>query len=395
MFLTKLFQYFRGYLIITVTGKYPERFFNVCAGRHILLWDVFPCSPEVFRCSVSRRGFCLLPPIVKKTGVQIKIIKKCGFPTVLNQLKKRKWFAIGLAAFFLLLTVLNLFIWKIELSGCENVSAGRVKEVLAECGLKVGAFRPFMDEKHLQNQVLVKIPELAWLWVDKSGSKVTVQVKERVPKPELFDKNAFSNITAAKDGVIENMIVKSGVPMVALGDTVRQGDTLVTGLIVSEKGVEPRKVQSEAEIYARVWYEKTRAFSLWGRKTHETGKKEKKYMLHIFGWNLPLYFHRDTRFAEYTESKRERELNLFGWYLGLGLTSTEYTETVTDYERLTEESVAKSGALEIEKNFDEEASPNAKKIESRMQFEKLDEDTIEVTVISEYIEDIAQKVYIE
>ena len=395
MFLTRIFQYIRGYLVITVTGKYPERFFNVCAGRHILIWDLFPCSQTVFRCAVSNRGFRLLPSVVKKTGVQIKIVKKCGLPVVLKRLKKRKWFVAGLTVFFLLLIVLNQFIWKIELSGCETVSASRVQEALSECGLKVGAFRPFLDEKHLQNQMLIKIPELAWLWADKSGSKVTVQVKERVLKPEIFDKNAFCNIEANKDGVIDSMIVKSGIPMVALGDTVRKGDMLVSGLILSEKGVEPRKVQSEAEIYARVWYEKTKAFSLWNQVVNETGKKEKKYTLHLFGWNLNLFLHDESKFAEYTEEVKEHELSVFGRYLGLGFTNRVYSETVTSYEKMSEESMAQSGALEIEAMFDEEATANAKKKESRMSYTVLDEDTIEVTEIAEYIEDIAKKTYIE
>ncbi len=395
MLLTRLFQFIRGYLVITVTGKYPERFFNVCAGRRILIWDLFPCSQTMFKCSISNRGFRLLPQLVKKTGVQVKIVKKCGLPTVMKRLKKRKWFLIGLVAFFLLLIVMNQFIWKIEVTGCETVSASRVREALSDCGLKIGAFRPFLDEKHLQNQMLVKMPELSWLWADKSGSKVTVQVKERTLPPEIFDKDAFCNIKSAKDGVIDSMIVKKGSPLVALGDTVRAGDILVSGLILSEKGVEPRKVHSEAEIYARVWYEKSKAFSLWSRKVNETGKKEKKYTLHLFGWNVNLFFSDKPRFNEFTEVVKEREAHILGWYLGIGVTERTYVETVTSYEKMTPESMAQSGALEIEALFDEEAAPNAKKKESRMNFTVLDEDTIEVTVVAEYIENIAQKVRIE
>ncbi len=395
MLLTRLFQYLRGYLVITVTGKYPERFFNVCAARHILIWDLFSCSQTVFKCSISNRGFRLLPQVVKKTGVQVKIIKKCGLPTVIKRLKKRMWFLIGLAVFFLLLIVMNQFIWKIEVTGCETVSATYVREVLSECGLNIGAFRPFVDEKHLQNQMLVKMPELSWLWADKRGSKVIVQVKERTLPPDIFDKDAFCNIKAAKDGVIDSMIVKNGTPLVALGDTVRAGDILVSGLILSEKGVEPRKVHSEAEIYARVWYEKTKAFSLWSRKVNETGKKEKKYTLHLFGWNLNLFFDDKPSFSEFAEEVKEREAHIFGWYLGLGVTERVYTETVTTYEKMTPESMAQSGALEIEAMFDEEAAPQGRKKDSKMNFTVLDEDTIEVTVVSEYIENIAEKVHIE
>lgn len=395
MLFTRFFQYLRGYLVITVTGKYPERFLNVCAGRHILVWDLFPCSTTVFRCCISNRGFRLLPPVVKKTNVQVKIIKKCGLPVVFERLKKRKWFLTGLGAFIVLLIVLNQFIWKIEISGCKTVSAREVRAALSDCGLKVGAFRPFLDEKQLQNQMLIKMPELAWLWADKSGSKVMVQVKERVLKPEIYKADDFCNIIAAKDGVIESMIVRNGNPMVGLGDTVRQGDMLVSGLIVSEKGVEPRTVQSEAEIYARVWYEKTKAYSLWCSKKNETGKVEKKHTLHLFGWDVNLFFRGETSFTEFSEEVTTQELTFFGKYLGLGFTSRVYREERITYEKMSAESVAESGKLEIEAMFDESASANGTKRESKMEYTVLDEDTIEVTVVTEYIEDIAEKIHIE
>ena len=395
MFLTRLFQYMRGYLVITITGRYPERFLNVCSNRHILIWDLFPCSQTMLRCCISNRAFRLLPPIAKKTGVRIKIVKKCGLPTVLKRGKKRKWFVLGLGVFLLMLILVNQFIWKIEIVGCENISAGVVREQLERCGLRVGAFRPFLDEKKLQNKMLIEVPELAWLWADKSGSKVTVQIKEKVPVPEMFDPHAFCNVVASKDGVIDSMIVKSGEPMVKLGDTVRRGDILVNGLWVSEKGVEPRKVQSDAEIYARVWYEKTKALSLWTPKINETGAAEKKITLHLFGWNMNLFLKGETEFLEYTETTEERELSFLGNYLGVGMTCQQFREQTTTYEKLSPERAAESGILQLTAEIDEQTSANAHVVNISSNYEVLDEDTIEVTVVAEYLEDIAQKVYLE
>ena len=49
----------------------------------------------------------------------------------------------------------------------------------------------------------------------------------------------------------------------------------------------------------------------------------------------------------------------------------------------------------LEAMFDAEASDNGQKKESKMSYTVLDEDTIEVTVVAEYVEDIAKKVHIE
>ena len=368
MLLTRLFNFFRGYLVITISGAYPERFLNVCKNRHILIWDVFTCSSQMIRCSISLRGFRLIRPIARKTDVHVKIIEKCGFPILLTQFKKRKWFLLGFAFCLLCMIILNQFIWKLEITGCENVSAAYVKEKLAECGLTEGAFRPYINEKKLQTKMLIKTPELAWLWVDKSGSKVTVQVKERVLPPEMYDPNAFCNLIAAKDGVIDSMIVRNGEPMVSLGDTVSKGDLLVSGLIVSDKGIPPRQIQSDGEIYARVWYEKTKAFSLFSPQKRETGRKEKKYTLHLFGWHIPLFRNAKPDFAEFSNETKEHEVSLFGHFLGIGISCTTFVEQVTEYEKLTTESIVENGAIELLAAIDETTAPNAERSHARQLF---------------------------
>lgn len=392
MQLTRLFYFLRGYLVITVSGRYPERFLNVCAGRRIFIWNVFSHSDHLLKCCISIRGFHLLPPIAKKTGVRIKIIEKRGLPILLNRAKKRKLFIAGLLLCLLLTIFINQFVWKIEVKGCDSLSATYIEENLAECGLKIGTFRPFLDEKKIQTKMLLAVPELSWLWVDKNGSKVNVEIKERVLPPAIFDPNDFCHLIAAKDGVIDSMIIKSGNPTVAPGDTVRKGDLLVSGLLLSEKGVEPRQVPSEGTVYARVWYEKTKAYSLWVPRTSETGQITQKSTLHLFGFNIPFYRNPLPDFNEYNTHTKNHELTLFGLHLGIGLSTVTYTELHTVYEKSTIDSVVKTSGRELLSAIDETAAPDASCTESRTEYVVLDEDTVEVTVIAEYLENIAEKV---
>ncbi|MBR5236761.1 MAG: sporulation protein YqfD [Clostridia bacterium] len=391
MLLTRFLRWLYGYVVITVSGPYPERFLSVCATRRILIWDVFPCGSNVLKCHVSIRGFRLLPPIICKTAVHVKIIEKRGFPLLFVRILKRKLFLIGLAVTMLSVIVLNQFIWKIEIVGCENLSGAHLTQKLSDYGLKVGAFRPYIDEKKIQNRMLIEIPELAWLWVNKSGSKVTVEIKERIMPPDMYDAGAYCDLIAAKDGVIHSMVIKNGVPMVSLGDTVRQGDLLVSGLILSEKGVEPRQVQSEGEVRARVWYEKTKAFSLLSPVQNETGKTEKKHTLHLFGKDVNLFHSAETTFSDYSKESIEKELSFFGYYLGLGISSTIFKEQNITYEKNTVESTVQKGALELSTAIDEETTTDSMLKESRTEHTVIDEDTVLVTVVAEYIENIAQK----
>ncbi len=389
MLFTRLFSYLGGYLLISVSGVYPERFLNVCANRQIWLWKVFPCAGGKLRCCISLRAFRLLPPVARKTGVQIKILEKRGLPFLVAKSRRRMLFVIGLALFLTAMVVVNQFIWKIEIEGNQTLTSTFIINRLAECGLHIGSLRPGLDEKSLQNQMMIRVPELAWLWVDMSGSKVIVQVRERIRPPKLMATEGCCDLVAARDGVIESMAVIAGRPLVSVGDTVRTGDMLASGLLVSDKGAETRQVQADGTVYARVWYEQTKAFSVWSPVTHHTGRHETKYTLALFGWRLPLFRRAETAFDTYEETERDYELTIGGFYLGVGLHSVTYSEQETTYERLSAESTIEAGAFSLKNEIDAMTTADARLNDTQVSSVVLDEDTVEVTVVAEYVENIA------
>ncbi len=395
MLLTKLINYIKGYLVIRVSGRYPERFLNVCAARGILLWDAVRFSDRTLRCKISIRGFRLLPDIAAKTGVRVKILSKQGLPIAMHRYRKRKWFAGGVLAFLLAMIVLNQFVWEIEITGNEKIPSNLILNELEACGLKIGAFRMNIDEKKIKNEMLIKMPELSWLWPDKNGSKIVVNVKEKLSTPEIFDPNDYCNILALKDGVIDSMIVKNGIPSVKLGDTVQKGSILVSGMITSERNIETRFTQAEAEVYARTWYEKTKAFSRIHTRKIETGEVTKKRRLKLFGRELNLFLDEAVPYENYTTETEKHELSLFGKYGGITLTTDVYKEIQLEDELQTEASVIEAGIKEVEDLIDEMVLPNSQLVRTEPTYHIIDEDTLEVTVVAEYIENIAQKVKAE
>ena len=182
--------------------------------------------------------------------------------------------------------VANQFVWVIEIRGNEKVKTTDIVEALKAEGLKKGVPKAKIDQQLLKNRMLIRLPSLAWLWADKRGSKVIVEVRERIPVPEIFNPDDYCNIVAAKDGIIDAMLVKGGIPVVAEGDTVLADTVLVTGKITSELKPDIRYVQAEAQVFARVWYEKTEQFSRITSVSTETGKEKVPKCQHIgkTGW---------------------------------------------------------------------------------------------------------------
>lgn len=395
MLLSTLFHFLKGYLILQVSGRYPERFLNVCAARGILVWDIYRLSERSLRLKISLRAFRLLRPVAAKTGVRIKILAKRGLPVLLRKHRKRKLLFYGSFLFFVLLIAANQFVWEIEIVGNESLPSKLILKNLKDCGLYIGQARFRINQKQLKNDMLIKMTDLSWLWAEKSGSKIVVNVKEKSPVPEIFDPNDYCSVLAAKDGVIDSMIVRSGMPTVKIGDSVQKASLLVNGCISSERNIPARYLQADAEIYARTWYEETKAFSCLHTKQTETGKSETKYRLRLFGIELPLYLHASPDFSEYRQESLRHDLSFFGKYLGISLFREKYLETETTDVRLAQDVVTENGIRELEETIDRMTLPNSELLHSTESFKEIDEDTVEITVIAEYLENIAQKVKME
>lgn len=395
MFFEKIIRFFKGYKVICITGKFPERFLNVCANKGIFLSDVTYLSASSVRVTISTKAAKELEAICEKTSVSAELQEEGGLPVLRRKYKKRKWLIAGPLMFAISLCVLNLFVWEIEITGCEKVLPRQIEENLAELGVKAGVPRFTIDQQRIKNEMLIRMPELSWIWVNKSGSRLIVNVRESVPRPEIFDKNDYCNIIAAKDGIIDSVIVREGTFMFNVGDTVLKNDILVSGLMLSERGIEPRYIQADAEIYARVWYEKTEKFPLYEKKITETGNTSKKRTIKLFGLEFTPFWYKSPEFSEYTTETKTSELSLFGKFLGVKVTTEKYKEHTSEIIPLAEESVCAAGTKAILAQTEQETASGSSLKSYDSSYVKNDDNTISVTVVAEYIENIAKKVKME
>ena len=125
-------QHYTGYVRVRLTGRSPERFFNLCRSSKILLWNI-ACEKEEYRFFLLLPDFYRIRPFARKAGVRVRIQEKLGLPFFLYRNRKRKLFAVGAASFFLLLFVLSRFIWNISFSGnllfTDDMLTGQLREI--------------------------------------------------------------------------------------------------------------------------------------------------------------------------------------------------------------------------------------------------------------------------
>lgn len=280
MFLTRAFKRLKGVVTIKVIGKKAEKLINIAMERKIPVWNV-KRKKDYLIMSLTIDGYKELWYVCRKINIPIKIINKKGAPFLLNKLRRRKVFAIGLILFILTLYTLSSFIWFIEVEGLETINSQEFFEVLNEHNLKRGTFKYNLDIDDLEQQLKLRFREIAWVSVNLVGTQAVVEVVEKDTADEIHI--GASNIIAKKDGVITKILVLSGQRAVDIGQTVAKNQVLVKGQIFNEQSRTHMLVRSFAIVEGRIWYEGYGEALPRETIYHQTGKTSEVKYLSLFG----------------------------------------------------------------------------------------------------------------
>ncbi len=322
----KAVNFFRGSVRATVECPYPERLVNLCALNDIEFWDFERADPTTVRLTMHIRGYRRLAGLAGKAGFSVTGVRKEGVPYFLWRFRKRYILLIGAAAVFVAVWAMSLFVWEIDVYGNEKVSKQQILSALGDVGVGIGSFGPTIVSEAISNDILLKIPELAWIAVNVYGSHADILVRERIEKPELLDKNAPTMVYAVKPGIIEKMSVLEGTGALKAGATAAAGDILISGIMDSLSNGR-RTVHAMGEVWARTWYELSVAMPLETSVKSYTGETEKKTALIIAGKRLNLYFNAGISFPDYDKMTTIKYLTLPGGFvLPIAIVRDEYTE---------------------------------------------------------------------
>ena len=246
----------RGSVLCEIRGAAPLRCLNALGEAGIEAKRAERADEFTLRLTLDERDYSPAAAIAARSQCELARISSRGGALLARRLRRRIALLTAAVVCFALLAAGSLFVWEIDISGCESVTEGEVRRALASAGVAEGSFWPAWDADAVKNHLLLEIPELAWAGVSVSGSRAEVRVRERIERPELANDGAPGSITAAASGIIERMEVYEGAPAVSVGDAVAAGETLVSGEMASAVG-DTRYVRARAAVTARTYVELT------------------------------------------------------------------------------------------------------------------------------------------
>ncbi len=137
------------------------------------------------------------------------------------------------------------YIFSFEFTGSGNVVENRVVEYLNSVGVEKGKRFSEFDLNVLADGILAENPLLSYAGCLKRGNKMVIELVLAKNGTDILDES-IKSLSSDVDGVVKELKVYRGTPLVGVGDRVSAGDLLVDG-VISHKDV-----QIETNVLAKV-----------------------------------------------------------------------------------------------------------------------------------------------
>lgn len=287
--LKKLIRWFQGYLLVVIKGYSPERFLNLCSNRKILIWNLKKTDLG-YEFNISLKGYLALRPIVRKTKTLPIIKKRFGFPFYLHRYKKRKVFFIGILLAVILVYIMSLYIWDVEISGQYSHTEEAIVKFLQTNGVYAGKRKDKVNCQELEETLRKAYTDIGWVSAEIRGTRLLIKITEtNMPKPYV-EQTEPCHIVADKDGIVTSIVTRTGTPKVKVGDVVKKGDIIVSGIvdIVGDDATVIKKntVVADADVMIKTYYEYKEEFPLAYDEKIYTNQEKKYYSLNILGFSV-------------------------------------------------------------------------------------------------------------
>ncbi|RED65719.1 sporulation protein YqfD [Cohnella lupini] len=268
----------RGYVWVKLVGGEAESFLNAATRDNVTLWDIAFTPSGELTFGIAVPDFFRLRPLLRKNGSRIRILSRHGLPFKMERLSRRKTFAGGMLAFVAAMFVLSMLVWNVKVEGGSAIPEEKIRQAAMAEGIysMQWSFR-LQDAASLSQRLSLRLPEAAWVGVDKKGTSITITVIDST-QPEKKVLENPRHLVAKTDAVITRIVAENGRPKVERNDRVRKGDILISGILGDEK--HSKTVVSKGKVMGLVWHEYRIVSPLTTKANNLTGQsQERKYLL--------------------------------------------------------------------------------------------------------------------
>lgn len=318
MIVVIFFRWLYGYFDFTLSGKFPERFLNLSARRGITLWKSDGTKDHLTACArISDKT--AVNELANKTGCTLIINKEHGFPAFCRKYKFRWGLLAGAVIGTAFCVYMSGFIWNITVNVPAGINEYEIRKELAENGLYEGVPYRYEHISTAERHMKLYDNRISWISINVFGTNAVVEIsnkednQKRDPQKQKNQElqKKVSNLKSTADGTITRIEVQNGSAVVKVGDGVRKGQLLVSGIMEYSDGSN-NFADSSGKIFARITKKIT--FTIPEKMkipSPVTDKSVTKKEMNIFGIRVPLTIQGNPQIPFYQMQKNSR-LTLLG-----------------------------------------------------------------------------------
>jgi len=280
-----ILRFLRGYLYVSLVGRSPERFLNLCRNNKIYTWKVRRTDAG-YVLYMYAGDYKKINNIFLKTGTYPHIISRHGLIFKIRKLLYRKSLLPSFVLFILMIYFLSFIVWDIDITGEMRHTDEEIREYLKNIGVYEGMITKNVDGDAIEKNIRNTFNDISWVSVELSGCNIHIKLLEADIMEDKSNKNeGYSSITASSSGVVDKIMTRSGTPLVRPGDEVEKGQVLVSGIVeLYDDGggvIKKCPVYADADIYIKTTYNYTDEFSMIYPDRQYTGGSKEKIRLNI------------------------------------------------------------------------------------------------------------------
>ena len=292
-------------------AAYRTALLDICL-QYALPYTDFQCNEDgSISFLLPLRKISVLKRVCNAQGVSIRLLERVGLPSFARRYRRRVGFVLGGILAAVLIVCSQKFVWDVRVYGNETMQEEEVIEELRACGFGVGSYIPDLVTPRLENRVLLASERIAWISIRMDGTVAVVQIIEEQDPPVGEDRDSPANLIASCDGQIEYLQLYRGNPMVVVGQAVRKGDLLVSGIYDSNR-YGYRYTRAAGQVMARTEHEIVLEIPLMYEEKCYQEPVEGEKILHFFNFSLKFFKNSRNEGASCDIIKEKKRLELFG-----------------------------------------------------------------------------------
>lgn len=382
-------QWVRGVVTVHIRGGQPEELVNRALAGGLELWSIHWTKEGQLAFDVSVGDYFRLRAYLKKTGCRVHVVKRTGLPFWLVRFGRRKFFAAGIVLFFIIIYLLSSLVWSVQIAGNKRMTDEQIEQAAKAEGVfpMQWSFR-LADTDVLAKRLAGRLPDAAWVGVEKKGTRVIIQVVETTLEQEK-ELNTPRHLVASADAVVTQILAEKGRAVVSKNARVKKGQILISGTIGG--GNYTQTVVAQGKVRGLVWYEYDIASPLTQQTKVYTGEKETKWYAVIGSRLLQVSGFGQSAFENSEKIRTEERAGWRQWTLPIGRMKETVMETVMEERQLTQEEARAVGLLQAKAELTAKAGADAVVKDEIILHEKADNGKVYMKVLFEVEQSIIEE----